>query len=84
MDTNHGADTLPMLTTAITGRPIPCWARLKPAHTAIDGHPYCAACIEASVPQQTRYLPGQEDRRAAGNGGTDWGGDPSVDPRAGR
>jgi len=62
-----------MLTTAIIGRPIPCWHCLKPAHAAIDGHPYCAACIEASVPQQMRYLPGQEDKRAAASGGTDWG-----------
>ncbi len=73
-----------MLKTAYTNRPIPCWACLKPATAAIDGHPYCAACIEAGVPQQTRYLPGQEHKRAAGNGGTDWGGDPSVDPPAAR
>jgi hypothetical protein len=62
-----------MLTTAITGRPIPCWACLKAAAEAIDGHPYCGACIEASVLQQTRYLPGQEDKRAVTSGGTDWG-----------
>jgi len=39
----------------------------------IDGHPYCAACIAATVPTQTRYLPGQDDKRAATTGGTDWG-----------
>jgi len=66
-----------MLTTAITGRPIPCWACLKPAHAAIDGHPYCAACIAATVPTQTRYLPGHEDKRVGATGGTDWGGAPS-------
>lgn len=66
-----------MLTTAITGRPIPCWACLKPAAEAIDGHPYCVACIEAGVPQQTRYLPGQEDKKTTTSGGADWGGDPS-------
>ncbi len=61
-----------MLTTAITTRPIPCWHCLKPAREAIEGHPYCAACIAAGVPQQTRYLPGQEDKRAVGGGGPDW------------
>ena len=66
-----------MRTTAHAARPIPCWHCLKPAHDANDGHPYCAACIAAGVPQQTRYLPGQEDKRVANNGGTDWGSAPS-------
>ncbi len=30
----------------------------KPASEASDGHPSCAACIAAGVPQKTRYLPG--------------------------
>ncbi len=48
------------------------------------GHPYCAACIETGVPQQTRYLPGQEDKKADTTGGTDWGGLPAADPHAAR
>jgi len=43
-----------MLTTAITGRPIPFWECLKPAAQAIDGHPYCQACIDAGVLQKMR------------------------------
>jgi hypothetical protein len=57
------------------GRPIPCWECLKPASEAIDGHPYCAACIVVGVPQKTRYLPGQEDKRASRDAGEiEWTG----------
>ncbi len=62
-----------MLMTTHTVRPIPCWHCLKPAHEATDGHPYCAACIAAGIPQQARYLPGQEDKRAATASGAGWG-----------
>jgi len=34
-------------------------------------------------PQQTRYLVGEGNKRAT-TSGADWGGDPSVDPHAGR
>jgi len=49
---------------------------LRPS-TAIDGHPYCATCIDAGVPQQTRYTLAQEDKKARGDG-ADWGMSASV------
>jgi len=61
-----------VLTTAITGRPIPCWECLKPAAQATDGHPYRATRIGAGVPQQMRYTPAQEDRRGKGGGAGAW------------
>ncbi len=74
MATHDTASDAGILTT-LGGRPIPCWECLRPAAQAIEGHPYRAPCIAVDVPRKARYLPSQEDKRAAQDAGAlEWTG----------